>query len=139
MRQRIPEYRRTVEHWRLVMGLTTRIRTLASSGSLQERFQRWRNAKQQTYQRYSRPPLLSDWLCIHSHEGSWSDSGSPYWGGLQMDLTFQQSYGGWLLRHKGTADHWTALEQIWTALKAYHSRGFEPWKGTAALCGLYTG
>ena len=30
-----------------------------------------------------------------------------------MDLSFQQTYGGWLLSHKGTADHWSPLEQIW--------------------------
>ena len=33
-----------------------------------------------------------------------------------MDLSFQQTYGGWLLRHKGTADHWSPLEQIWVAV-----------------------
>ncbi len=32
-----------------------------------------------------------------------------------MDLSFQQAYGGWLLHHKGTADHWSPLEQIWVA------------------------
>ena len=35
-----------------------------------------------------------------------------------MDLSFQQTYGGWLLRHKGTADHWSPLEQIWVAVRA---------------------
>ncbi len=24
------------------------------------------------------------WLCIHSREGSWTDEGAPYYGGLQM-------------------------------------------------------
>ena len=82
-------------------------------------------------------PDCRDWLCIHRYEGSWADSGSPYWGGLQMDLSFQQTYGGWLLRHKGTADHWSPLEQIWVAVRASHSRGFSPWPNTARDCGLY--
>jgi hypothetical protein len=37
--------------------------------------------------------VIGGLLCIHSHEGSWSDSGSPYWGGLQMDYSFQSAYG----------------------------------------------
>jgi hypothetical protein len=80
---------------------------------------------------------MRDWLCIHRYEGSWADSGSPYWGGLQMDLSFQQTYGGWLLRHQGTADHWSPLEQIWVAERASRSRGFSPWPNTARDCGLY--
>jgi hypothetical protein len=27
---------------------------------------------------------LAGWLCIHSREGAWNDTGDPYWGGLQM-------------------------------------------------------
>ena len=77
------------------------------------------------------------WLCIHRYEGSWTDRGGPYYGGLQMDISFQQSYGWHLLRHKGTADHWTPLEQMWVAERAYRSgRGFYPWPNTARACGL---
>ena len=54
-----------------------------------------------------------------------------------MDLEFQQTYGARLLRRKGTADHWTPLEQIWTAERAHQSgRGFYPWPNTARYCGL---
>ena len=53
-----------------------------------------------------------------------------------MDLSFQQAYGGWLFRTKGTADHWTPLEQIWTAVRAARVRGFYPWPNTARFCGL---
>ena len=77
------------------------------------------------------PPHLANWLCIHRYEGSWPDPGAPYYGGLQMDLPFQQAYGAWLLRHKGTANHWTPLEQIWTAERARRARGFYPWPNTA--------
>ena len=74
-------------------------------------------------------------MCIHRYEGAWSDDGSPYYGGLQMDIGFQQHYGGMLLRTKGTADNWTPLEQMWVAERAYRSgRGFYPWPNTARYC-----
>jgi hypothetical protein len=83
------------------------------------------------------PPRLMDWLCIHHYEGSWTDPNAPYYGGLQMDMSFMEAYGGNLLRTKGTADHWTPLEQIWVAERAYRSgRGFYPWPNTARWCGL---
>jgi hypothetical protein len=77
------------------------------------------------------------WLCIHRYEGAWRDDGGPYYGGLQMDIGFQQHYGPMLLRRKGTADHWTPLEQMWIAERAYRAgRGFYPWPNTARSCGL---
>lgn len=82
------------------------------------------------------PPHYQAWLCIHHYEGSWTDSGAPYWGGLQMDLNFMSAYGGNLLRLKGTADNWTPLEQMWVAENAWRSRGFYPWPLTARYCGL---
>ena len=83
-----------------------------------------------------RPPHRSQWLCIHRYEGSWDDSGAPYYGGLQMDVEFQRSYAIQLYRAKGTADHWTPLEQMWVAERAYRTRGFWPWPNTARYCGL---
>jgi hypothetical protein len=54
-----------------------------------------------------------------------------------MDMSFMEAYGANLLRTKGTADHWTPLEQIWVAERAYRSgRGFYPWPNTARWCGL---
>ena len=91
-----------------------------------------RTAKQQALN----PPHKSQWLCIHHYEGSWTDPNAPYYGGLQMDLEFQQTYGGELCRAKGTADHWTPLEQMWVAERAYRTRGFWPWPNTARYCGL---
>jgi len=89
----------------------------------------WRNAQ--------RPPHYDDWMCIHRYEGSWADPNSPYYGGLQMDLSFQRTYGGPLLEDKGTADNWSPLEQMWVAERAYGSgRGFYPWPNTARFCGL---
>lgn len=85
----------------------------------------------------SKPPHYYEWLCIHKYEGSWSDPSAPYYGGLQMDMSFMRAYGWNLLRRKGTADHWTPLEQMWVAERAYASgRGFHPWPNTARYCGL---
>jgi hypothetical protein len=82
------------------------------------------------------PPHRREWLCIHDHEGRWTDPDAPYYGGLQMDWEFQATYGPELLRKKGTADHWTPLEQMWVAERAYRTRGFWPWPNTARYCGL---
>jgi hypothetical protein len=96
----------------------------------------WRQREHAVWLRANHPPRLNAWLCIHRYEGSWTDSGGPYWGGLQMDLGFQETYGRWLLQHKGTADHWSPLEQIWVAVRASHTRGFSPWPNTAHYCGM---
>jgi hypothetical protein len=76
-------------------------------------------------------------LCIHAGEGAWgSATGNGYYGGLQMDLSFQRSYGGWALRAFGTANRWPASVQVATAIQAWTSRGFYPWPNTARACGL---
>lgn len=108
-----------------------------SVGRLQELARQWRRREHTVWLKASHPPDLAAWLCIHRYEGSWADSGAPYWGGLQMNLSFQATYGGWLLRHKGTADHWSPLEQIWTAVRAWRVRGFSPWASTARACGNF--
>src|SRR4051812_4643943 len=55
----------------------------------------------QVWHGYQNPPHKRQWLCIHKFEGSWSDPNKPYFGGLQMDLSFQRSYGYYLLNSKG--------------------------------------
>jgi hypothetical protein len=141
-RRHIRRYRADTRHWETVISgrppaLGTR-RTLAASSPSRLRYlaHSWSHRAHRAWYRATHPPYLRDWMCIHHYEGSWSDGGSPYWGGLQMDLSFQAAYGGWLLRHKGTADHWSPLEQIWVAVRASHSRGFSPWPNTARYCGL---
>ena len=92
-------------------------------------------ARSRTAQRRAlRPPHYSAWLCLHRHEGSWTDPGAPYYGGLQMDLAFQRAHGRRLLDRKGTADNWTPLEQMWVAEDAHRSRGFGPWPNTRRYC-----
>lgn len=128
-------------YWQRVMGVQpsrVRARTLAATSV--ERLRRlellWHRRERRAARKAHHPPHLSAWLCIHRYEGSWSDSGAPYYGGLQMSYSFQEAYGGWLLHSKGTADHWSPLEQIWTAVRAQRVRGFTPWPNTARFCGL---
>jgi hypothetical protein len=141
-RRHIRRYRADTRHWQTVISgrppARGKRRTLAASSPSRLRYlaHRWSHRAHRAWYRAKHPPYLSDWMCIHRYEGSWSDGGSPYYGGLQMDLSFQETYGGWLLRHRGTADHWSPLEQIWVAVRASHSRGFSPWPTTAAECGL---
>jgi hypothetical protein len=96
----------------------------------------WQRRAIAARRRAYRPPHKSQWLCIHRYEGSWTDPNAPYYGGLQMDDEFQRAYGLDLYRAKGTADHWTPLEQMWVAERAYRTRGFWPWPNTARYCGL---
>ena len=97
----------------------------------------WRIRAERARFRAHHPPHLAEWRCIHRWEGSWTDPNSPYYGGLQMDLTFQRAYGPRLLRDKGTANHWAPYEQMWVAERALKAgRGFHPWPLTARRCGL---
>jgi hypothetical protein len=85
------------------------------------------------------PPWLNDaFMCIHRYEGAWNArTGNGYYGGLQMDLTFQSQYGADFLRLWGTADRWPVWAQLQAAARAYQSgRGFYPWPNTARACGL---
>jgi hypothetical protein len=134
-------YQRATWRWQRLMGVPLtptegRVLEEMSIPDVQGAVALWRRRATAARKRAARPPHLAAFLCIHRFEGSWTDGGSPYFGGLQMDLGFQRHYGGWLLRTKGTADHWTPLEQIWTAEKAARSRGFYPWPNTARFCGL---
>jgi hypothetical protein len=129
-------------HWQRIMGESPTPHSEAIARVLGIGYKRWAlhlwaRRADAARREAQHPPHLRSWLCIHSYEGSWSDSGPPYWGGLQMDIQFQQTYGPRLLHRKGTADHWTPLEQMWVAERAYRSgRGFYPWPNTARYCGL---
>lgn len=137
----ISTYQRTTWHYQRLMGRpkspTTgdSVSQLGVSGA-KIALNRWRRLATTARRQAQHPPHRAELLCIHRYEGSWSDAGAPYWGGLQMNLGFQAHYGGWLLRLKGTANNWTPIEQMWTAEKAIRSRGFYPWPNTARYCGL---
>jgi hypothetical protein len=138
----IRSFRAGTRRWLLVISgrpvaqSTARSLSVHSLARLRQLAQRWRQREHAAWWRATHPPELRGWMCIHHYEGSWTDPGSPYWGGLQMDLSFQATWGSWLLRHKGTADHWSPLEQIWVAVRAARVRGFSPWPNTARFCGM---
>ena len=102
----------------------------------------WKEQAAKRRRQAARPPRLRQWLCIHRYErhprqGWATATGNGFFGGLQMDIAFQRTYAPELLRSKGTANKWTALEQIWVAERAYRTgRGFHPWPNTARYCGL---
>jgi len=101
---------------------------------------KWRKRARTEFANYLHPPHLKQFMCIHRYEAGWDQTDNAthrtYFGGLQMDIEFQKTYGINLYREKGTADHWTWLEQIWVAERAYQTRGFHPWPNTARYCGL---
>ena len=142
--KQVRRYRSETWRWQSLMGLprTPTSRAAETSDSDARAFRiwtrnLWKRRAVRVRRKAARPPHLSGWLCIHRYEGSWKDPNAPYYGGLQMDLTFQRMYGPELLRRKGTADHWTPLEQMWVAERAYRSgRGYYPWPNTARYCGL---
>ena len=133
----IDRYRKKVWHWQRVMGSPVTRKLPHPPVELTKRVHAWQGVAKRTWVRAKHPPHAAAWRCLQRYEGSWVDSGAPYYGGLQMDLGFQQRYGAYLLRKKGTANHWTPLEQMWVAERALRAgRGFYPWPNTARVCGL---
>ena len=133
----VDRHRRATWYWQRVMGVRLTRELKNPPVDPLERIAAWKRVAARTWRRAQHPPHKGAWLCIHRYEGSWTDPNAPYYGGLQMDLSFQRAYGGVLLQRKGTADHWTPLEQMWVAERAYRSgRGFYPWPNTARYCGL---
>jgi hypothetical protein len=137
----IAAYRKETWRWQALMGLRrSHARVIQQARSPQyRRWVRnlWRKRALRHRRKAHRPPHHAAWRCIQRHEGRWNDPNAPYYGGLQMDISFQRTYGGDLLRRKGTADKWTPVEQMWVAERAYRSgRGFYPWPNTARSCGL---
>jgi len=133
--QLIRRYRAETWRWQALTGLARTSAGIRPSTRGVLRF--WVRSAGRAYQTAIHPPHRGAWLCIHRYEGSWRDSGDPYWGGLQMDRGFMGRYApGYLLR-RGYADRWSPLEQMWVAERAYRGgRGFYPWPSTARLCGL---
>jgi hypothetical protein len=143
----IVKYRRETWRWEHLMRVR-RTRASHAAERSNDREQRvlilnaWKAKAEKRRRQAASPPRRRQWLCIHRHErhprqGWATATGNGYYGGLQMDLSFQRAYGPELLRKKGTANRWTALEQMWVAERAYRSgRGFHPWPNTARYCGL---
>jgi hypothetical protein len=129
-------YRRRTWHWQRVMGVRLTVTLRHPPATLGPRVAAWKRIATSTKQIALHPPHLRAWFCIHGYEGAWNDPNPPYFGGLQMDIGFQRAYGASLLARKGTADHWTPLEQMWVAERAFRAgRGFFAWPNTARACG----
>jgi hypothetical protein len=141
--RQIHRYRRLTWRWQSVMGAPRTPATRAAVKDPSHRYKvwvrnLWKHRAKHARRLAAHPPHKAGWLCIHRYEGAWnSATGNGYYGGLQMDVGFQRLYGPHLLRSKGTANHWTPLEQMWVAERAHRSgRGFYPWPNTARSCGL---
>jgi hypothetical protein len=139
----IDDYRAETWRWQRLMGkrLTPTARTAERDVSAAyRRWVRnlWKTRANRARKQAMRPPHRTAWLCIHRYEGGWrANTGNGYYGGLQMDLQFQRTYGADLLRRKGTANRWTPVEQMWVAERALRAgRGFYPWPNAARRCGL---
>jgi hypothetical protein len=133
----IDTYRKLSWRWQRLMSRPLTIQLPAPRPPLEERVPLWKAHSTRLQILAQKPPHKRAWLCIHHFEGRWTDSGAPYYGGLQMDMEFMRTYGGFLLRAKGPANRWTPLEQMWVAERAHRSgRGFYPWPNTARYCGL---
>jgi hypothetical protein len=131
----VRRFRRVALRWQTVIG--ARRGYLAAPLHTPRALRYWRRQARLMQRRAARPPHKRGWLCIHRFEGSWRDSGDPYWGGLQMDRSFMRSYAPRLLLHRGWADRWSPLEQMWVAERAHRNgRGYTPWPNTARYCGL---
>jgi hypothetical protein len=84
--------------------------------------------------------LVRDFLCIYGGEnGGWgwsANTGNGYYGGLQMDMDFQRTWGLEFFKEWGTADRWPPEVQIAVGIRAYLHRGWSPWPNTSRSCGL---
>jgi hypothetical protein len=128
-------YRARTWRWQATMGRPLTRRPVHPANLRTLRF--WQRAARRAYVAYIHPPHRRAWLCIHRYEGSWQDSGDPYWGGLQMDRGFMEGYAPHHLLRRGWADNWSPLEQMWVAERAYRNgRGYYAWPSTARVCGL---
>ena len=133
----IDAYRHQTWRWQQLMGRPLMRNLQHPPAEPADKIAVWRHVALQMRRRALNPPHRRQWLCIHHFEGAWTDPNPPYYGGLQMDLGFQRTYGRVLLARKGTANHWTPLEQMWVAERAHRAgRGFYPWPNTARYCGL---
>jgi hypothetical protein len=137
IQKQIDRYRHETWHWQRTMGKSLTRSLKNPPADVAAKVAVWKQVAAEVRRRAQNPPHKREWLCIHHFEGAWNDPNPPYYGGLQMDLGFQRTYGRHLLASKGTADHWTPLEQMWVAERAHRAgRGFSPWPNTARYCGL---
>lgn len=85
-------------------------------------------------------PYYSALMCIHGGEGSMVslNPAGPYYGGWQMDSSFEAHWGADMLAKYGGRDarYWSAHDQLIVAYRAARAIGYGSWPQTAAACGL---
>jgi hypothetical protein len=101
------------------------------------RFELQRNKLRRAIRSRSHKSVWYGLLCIHHYEGPWGIHNPPYDGGLQMDRSFQSTYGRTLLQRYGPAGNWPPEAQLAVGIVAFYSgRGYGPWPNTRRMCGL---
>ena len=105
--EQIADYRSETWRWQQLMGkprtpATFSERKVASASYRTWVRNLWRNRALVAEQRAANPPHRSQWLCIHRYERNpaqgWATrTGNGYYGGLQMDISFQRTYGAEIL------------------------------------------
>jgi hypothetical protein len=143
---RIDAWRQRTWYWQRVMGKrrwpTAYLERKSASLELRQWvLELWRARALSAKRRALHLPNRAGWLCIFRHErhpaqGWRTYTGNGFYGGLQMDLGFQRRYGLWLLRRKGPAHRWTAIEQIWVAEHGRRVQGWYAWPNASRSCGL---
>jgi hypothetical protein len=148
LRHKIRDNRRAAWRWQfLSLKAQTRTKYKERGTENVQKLQRiakwWKQRKTRARYVALHPPNMGNWRCIRSHEagpehGGWrANTGNGYYGGLQMDMTFQRMYGSRLLARLGTANNWPWFSQMHVAERARSSgRGYYPWPRTARFCGL---
>jgi resuscitation-promoting factor RpfB len=85
----------------------------------------------------SSPPSwwVSDAMCVHSHEGTWTDdTGNGYYGGMQFSASSWLANGGG--QYAALASEASPSEQLQVAYNYWRVAGWSPWPNTSAMCGL---
>lgn len=145
MLHRIHHQVRTLHRYQAALGTCCRRYHWRAERTRSRAFRRWILSSWRDHVRHAEhswqaSPVRANLLCIHGGEGAWnaiSHSVPTYYGGLQMDRTFQAAYGAeFYLGGRVTADHWTPLEQLTAGARAVRVRGYTPWPNTGRACGL---
>ena len=135
-------YRARYAHWKVRAGAHPPRRFVAATpprvcAHVRRDAERWRarsrRARREAEQLFAL--LYERFECVHEHEGAWdANTGNGYFGGLQMDATFELSYGSEYVDRWGHAHRWPVAIQLVVAERARRVRGWAPWPTHALYC-----
>jgi hypothetical protein len=116
-------------------------RHVRSSARLRRMVHAWRRRYHGYHHAYRRRlPVIAGLMCVHRYEGSMTavNAAGPYYGGWQMNASFERRYGRRMLRRYGGrhADAWRPRDQLRVAFRGHSVEGWWPWPRSAAICGL---